>query len=84
MSLKNVTWDRFSLMIKIITIVNVPLVFIIPDTQAFTFHNEPHFLSKSSGFKLRETGAVSRHLRITMLPWTSHLSLEASVPSLRK
>lgn len=45
MSLKNVTWDRFSLMIKIITIVNVPLVFIIPDTQAFTFHNEPHFLS---------------------------------------
>lgn len=32
-------------MIKIITIVNVPLVFIIPDTQAFTFHNEPHFLS---------------------------------------
>lgn len=35
-------------MIKIITIVNVPLAFIIPDTQAFPFHNEPHFLSEGT------------------------------------
>lgn len=46
MKLKKVTWDRFCLMIITIAIVSIPLAFIIPGTQAFTFHSKPHFLSE--------------------------------------
>lgn len=61
-------------MITIIAVVNIPLVLVIPGTQAFTFHNKPHFLSEGTEASRGKSLVQGNTAVCTLLDSSPHLS----------